>query len=103
MYPPGTDRLIKALALGEPASVGWALVFLEADPRCFRAGYLRERMLRYLARMIDQLGPDEKQRLRTVCLLAVDDPWRPAPHDPVEAGRRMGRAVRSSTPNLALG
>lgn len=90
MYPPETDRLINALAVGEAASVGWAIVFLEADPRCFRAGYLRERMLRYLARMIDQLDTDEKRRLRKVTLLAVDDPWRPTPHDPVEAGRRMG-------------
>lgn len=91
MYPLENDRLIEALARGEPESVAWALVFLEANPWCFRAGYLRERMLRYLVRMIDHLGADEKRRLRDVTLLAVDDPWRPTPHDPVEAGRRMGQ------------
>ncbi len=90
MYPPETEPLMRRLAAGDADAVDWALVFLEADPGCFRAGYLRERVLRYLARMIDRLTVDQKHRLRSVALAAIDDPWRPALYDAAERARRMG-------------
>ncbi|HEY4889113.1 MAG TPA: hypothetical protein VIJ58_11175 [Candidatus Dormibacteraeota bacterium] len=46
MYPPETEQTAAALGRGDPTAVEWPLVFLEADPRCFRAGYLRETILR---------------------------------------------------------
>jgi hypothetical protein len=90
MYPPETEQSMAALGRGEAMAVGWALVFLEADPRCFRAGYLRERILRYLARMADHLSEDDKRRLRQVTLAAVDDLWRPTPWDLAREMRLMG-------------
>jgi hypothetical protein len=90
MYPPETKDLIAALAARKTDAIEWALVFLEADPRCFRAGYLRERMLRYLGRMVDLLSAGDTQRLRIVALAAVDDPWRPTPFDLEEATVRAG-------------
>ncbi len=90
MYPAETEHRVRALGDGETDQVEWALLFLETDPRCFRAGYLRERILRYLARMIERLSTEQMHRLRWVALAAVDDPWRPATYDPVEAARRMG-------------
>jgi hypothetical protein len=90
MYPPETEQSIAALSRGEATAVEWALVFLEADPRCFRAGYLRERVLRYLARMVDHLGEGDKRRLRQITLAAVDDPWRPTPWDLAREMRLMG-------------
>jgi hypothetical protein len=107
MYPPGTKERTGALAAGDADAVEWALVFLEADPRCFRAGYLRERMLRYLARMTDLISPGDIQRLRRVVLAAVDDPWRPAPFDleaaTVRAGRYGQRFMAQLGPRLADG
>jgi hypothetical protein len=94
MYPPETQERIAALAAGDTGAVGWAVVFLEADPRCFRAGYLRERMLRFLARMTDLLSADDIQRLRRVVLAAIDDPWRPTPFDLEVATARAGRYGR---------
>lgn len=98
MYPPDEESVIQALAAGDLDTVEWALVFLEANPQCFRAGYLRERMLRYLARILDGLSEADRARLTRVVLAAVDDPWRPAtyrlPDDPLSNSRR-GRALLS--------
>jgi hypothetical protein len=88
--PPETEQTTAALGRGDPTAVEWPLVFLEADPRCFRAGYLRERILRYFARMVDHLGEDDKRRLRQVTLAAVDDRWRPTPWDLSREMRLMG-------------
>jgi hypothetical protein len=90
MWTAEIEQRTRSLATGETDAVDWALIFLEADPRCFRAGYLRERILRYLARMIDRLSAEQKRRLRTVALAATDDPWRPVPYDAAESARRMG-------------
>lgn len=90
MWTADIEQRTRSLAARETDAVDWALIFLEAGPRCFRAGYLRERILRYLARMVDRLSADQKSRLRPVALTAVDDPWRPALYDAVESARRMG-------------
>lgn len=93
MYPPEDEARIKSLARGDPQAVAWALVFLEADPRCFRAGYVRERLVRYLARMLDRLSDQDHRRLGAILLAAVDDPWRPSAADRY-AGHPRVQAMR---------
>ena len=79
LYTPEFLQSLESLQLGEVKAAEWGTVFLEADPRCFRAGYVKERILRYLARMVDDLHADITTRLAFVILAAVDDPWRPEP------------------------
>lgn len=89
MYPPEDEARIRSLALGDARVVGWALVFLEADPQCFRAGYVRERLLRYLARIVDRISDEDRRRVRTILVAAVDDPWRPSGVDRYAANPRV--------------
>jgi NAD(P)H-hydrate repair Nnr-like enzyme with NAD(P)H-hydrate dehydratase domain len=48
------------------------LRFLEADPWCFRSGYVKADLVRAAIRL--DLTEAEKDRLRRVVLLVVDDP-----------------------------
>jgi hypothetical protein len=82
MYPSATTQALESLRNGEIAAAEWATVFLEADPRCFRSGYVKERILRYLSRIAGDLSPDIKSRLVEVIVAAVDDLWRPVPWGP---------------------
>jgi hypothetical protein len=82
LYTPEFLAALESLRLGDVAAAEWATVFLEADPRCFRAGYVSERILRYLARMASNLPAAVKTRLANVILAAVDDTWRPEPWGP---------------------
>jgi hypothetical protein len=81
MYTREDSERLQALSRGDVHAIPWALMFLEADPRCFRAGYVRERLLRYLARSTSQLSTSNARRLRAVLVRAVDDPWRPSGQD----------------------
>lgn len=82
LYAPEVLAMLEALRVGSIAASEWAIVFLEADPRCFRAGYVKERILRYLARIASDLPAATKSCLSAVILAAVDDTWRPEPWGP---------------------
>lgn len=53
MYPASFEDRLELLRDGRAGGddLQWALTFLEADPWCFRSGYVKERLLRYLPRM----------------------------------------------------
>jgi len=69
LYPPDWLAIVNALQGGDAAAVEPAVVFLETDPWCFRSGYAKERLLRYLSRM--ELSDESKRRLRRWLLDAL--------------------------------
>ncbi len=64
-YAPFTG-LGRAIRAGERDSVDSAVRFLEADPWCFRSGYVKAELMSALANA--PLGDDDKRRLRGVVL-----------------------------------
>ena len=73
-FPGGLARLYAELPRGNRAAIEDAIRFLETDPYFFRSGYLKEELLRYLARA--PLDPDQESRLRDVVLARVRGPAR---------------------------
>jgi hypothetical protein len=72
MYPDEFEDAMAGLA-GTPApaqAAETAIVFLEADPWCFRSGYTKQEILRKLRR--HPLTPEQKQRLANALLRYVD-------------------------------
>lgn len=51
---------------GDGEAIEHAIVYLEADPWCFRSGYQKERLFRLLAR--HELAPDQQARMDAVVL-----------------------------------
>ncbi len=92
MYSAEFRVQVRRLAAGGRDAVDPALVFLEADPWCFRSGYVKEELLRLLAR--HQLSPHEQARLEPVLLRAVDA------GDRREFSRSCKLAARNKTPHL---
>lgn len=70
MYPEEFWVDVRRLAAGDPDAVENALVFLEADPWCFRSGYAKEVLVRALRR--HALSEPQRERLVAVLLAAVD-------------------------------
>ena len=64
MYPEDFRDDLHRLQAGDPGAVEAALVFLEADPWCFRSGYAKETIVRLLAR--HRLNPGQHRRLEDV-------------------------------------
>lgn len=62
LYSNAWVQVERDLQAGDIAAVEPAVVFLEADPWCFRSGYAKGRVLRYLSRM--QLDEPQRSRLR---------------------------------------
>jgi hypothetical protein len=91
MYPDAFWADVRRLAAGEHDAVEPALVFLETDPWCFRSGYVKDELMRLLAR--HELALDERERLESV-LLAVDV------GDRREFRRSCRLASRIKTPRL---
>jgi hypothetical protein len=60
---------VERLRAGDHGAVEAALLFLEADPWCFRSGYVKQNLVRYLRHVV--LTEDEKDRLRRVMISAV--------------------------------
>ena len=69
MYPPDFWAKVSALAQGDRAGVEAALVFLEADPWCFRSGYTKQLIVRRLRHV--RLTDPERDRLLTALLNGV--------------------------------
>jgi hypothetical protein len=99
-YPDGfwdtLGRRMELLDRGEPAAVEMAVLFLEADPWFFRSGYVKERLLRRLARL--DHADAIKDRLRAILIAAVDG------RDRREFRRccRLARAVSDPSLHAAL-
>lgn len=70
LYSEDFEATVERLRTGDLTAVEPAIGFLEADPWCFRSGYAKETILRFLPRAT----PTEEQaeRLRVVVLRAVD-------------------------------
>jgi hypothetical protein len=72
MYPGELDDAMKALAAvrAPVAAVETVIVFLEADPWCFRSGYVRQEILRKLRRQ--PLTIEQKERVGSGLCAQVD-------------------------------
>ncbi|HEY1778309.1 MAG TPA: hypothetical protein VGG41_19290 [Solirubrobacteraceae bacterium] len=92
MYSDAFWADVRRLATGEHDAVEPALVFLEADPWCFRSGYVKDELMRLLAR--HELTDSERDRLESVLLRVVDA------GDRREFRRSCKLASRVRTPNL---
>ncbi len=70
MYADDFMERIERLRQGDSAQVDFAIEFLEADPWCFRSGYVKQRLLEILPRhSFDEL---QLTRLEAVLLSVVD-------------------------------
>jgi hypothetical protein len=72
MYPPAFWRCLDAVKSGDRTGLEPILCFLEADPWCFRSGYVKADLIRSVIRL--DLNEADKARLRRTVLLVVDDP-----------------------------
>ncbi|HET7489632.1 MAG TPA: hypothetical protein VFJ85_17020 [Acidimicrobiales bacterium] len=70
MYPRRFWDDVERLRAGDPDAVEPLLAFLEADPWCFRSGYAKETILRFLRR--HRLDGGQQARVEGVLLHAVD-------------------------------
>lgn len=70
MYPQVFWEDVRRLADGDPRAVEPALIFLEADPWCFRSGYAKETVVRLLRR--HRLTLPQGERLDGVLLHVVE-------------------------------
>lgn len=70
IYTPELDDAVKSVKQGDSTKVNMLIEFLECDPRFFRSGYQKERILSALSRIPHSEGT--KDRLRRVILHVVD-------------------------------
>lgn len=70
MYPDAFWADVHRLAAGDARAIEPALVFLEADPWCFRSGYVKEKLAHLLRR--HELTDSQRERLVDVLLRVVD-------------------------------
>ncbi len=68
------ENAITKSKLGDPDATEYLVVFLEADPWCFRSGYMKGRVYESLRRA--HLDHSLQERLRPVLLNAVDAGYR---------------------------
>ncbi len=70
LYPDDLWADVERARGGDPEAIDRVLLFLEADPWCFRSGYAKETMLRLLRQV--ELTSDRAERARAIILHAVD-------------------------------
>lgn len=70
LYPKDFWDGLERLRSGDPAAIEPAITFLEVDPWCFRSGYAKETIVRFLKRA--DLSDEQAGRLRPVILNAID-------------------------------
>lgn len=70
MYPESFWRDARALANGDTNAIEPALIFLETDPWCFRSGYVKADLMRYLSRI--PLTGSQERRIERILLHLVD-------------------------------
>ncbi|HNJ97851.1 MAG TPA: hypothetical protein PLV13_06980 [Ilumatobacteraceae bacterium] len=75
LYPPDWPTLMDLLRHGDALDIEPVLAFLEADTRCFRTGYERERLCRLLPRAALTDG-QRRQLLAVVTRMSPDRPGR---------------------------
>jgi hypothetical protein len=71
MYPPSLYAAITRLRSGELTAVDESITFLEADPWCFRSGYVKADLISALAGL--PLDDEARARLRDVVVRIADD------------------------------
>lgn len=69
-FPGGLKRQLGLLTEGDKQAVGNAVVFLEADPRFFRSGYIKEKVLRRLKHV--PLTAHQREVLGRLVIRSVD-------------------------------
>jgi hypothetical protein len=72
MYPRSFMQAIEAVRAGDRSDLEPVVRFLEADPWCFRSGYVKEEIISALGHL--ELSEPEKERLRSVVINFVDYP-----------------------------
>jgi len=70
MYPQAFWEDVRRLTDGDVGAIEPALIFLEADPWCFRSGYAKETLVRLLRR--HRLVSLQRERLEAVLLRVVE-------------------------------
>jgi hypothetical protein len=85
------DVAISKAKLGEADATAYLVAFLEADPWCFRSGYMKGRVYESLGRV----RPDSslQERLRPVLLKAVDAGYRREFRSSCRLARRLADPV----------
>jgi hypothetical protein len=68
-YPPEFWDMYQRLKLGDVDAADYAIDFLEADPICYRSGYLKADLLRFLGRI--PLTEEQLRRLQDVVLIVT--------------------------------
>jgi hypothetical protein len=66
LYSSAWEANVKALQQGDPVAVDASIDFLDADPICFRSGYAKEKLCRFLSR----IDLAEVQQTRLVPIVA---------------------------------
>jgi hypothetical protein len=101
-FPGGLSRQLARLADGNTDAVDDTIAFLTADPRFFRSGYIKEKMLRRLKHV--SLSSPQRRELRRLVVRSVDRGGRREFHayarlagalDSAEVTQEMERRLRS--------
>jgi hypothetical protein len=94
-----TDDFLAAYAAlreSDPSGLGYCIRFLEADPWCFRSGYMKSQLIGAISRF--DLDEAMRSRLAVVVLAVVDDPR------PRREIRRYGTLAHAAmSPDLRTG
>jgi len=70
MYPREFFESLREIPKGSAKAIDEAITFLEADPWCFRSGYVKAAIVRRLGSMA--IGDDNQRRLRKVIMQVID-------------------------------
>jgi hypothetical protein len=97
MYSPAFGRAIDSLKAGDRSGLEPVLRFLEADPWCFRSGYVKADVIPSLTRVA--LDESEKARLRAVVMNFVDCA---KPRRELHSYVNLARAIANSELRAAL-
>jgi hypothetical protein len=90
VFTEGFLAAVAALKAGDRSGLEYGLRFLEADPWCFRSGYMKSKLITMVARL--ELDDSIRQRLARVVLAIVDDP---RPRREIRRYGTLARAVDS--------
>jgi hypothetical protein len=73
LYAP-VAKAFESARTGDPSSIETLVRFLEADPYCFRSGYMKADIIHRLTRI--DLDESTRRRLRDVLFAAIENPTR---------------------------
>jgi hypothetical protein len=74
VYTDGFRRAVAAIKAGDASGLEYCVRFLEADPWCFRSGYMKAELIPAITQF--ELDEPMRQRLRLVVIAIVDDARR---------------------------